>query len=548
MPSLLLIDDDAVQLDLRRRVLERAGHTVTAATTPETALETLARCAPACVLMDLRLPEAGDGLALLRELKRRLPETPVIVLTGMPQDLESAPEATLAGALLRKPVRSEVLFAAIRRLAVGLAWCLLAAAPGLGAQSREFAFQVSDARSEVVAELDLSAPGADWALAGAEAATARLETDGLPAQHVIVYGGPRPQRYPVFLGRLAPGAHTLRISREPKLSAAGARLEIHDARIREIKPDDPAWDMVAHAPVLYPRANTVGRFSDIPLLTYATRALDRGQRVLEYTVIFSNEDGGTSTRSLMARWGRPTDIEYVYRVWLDGRGAPARTLIQTREHKDVPYDGRREGFHPVLETVTDNNMVEPARAGSAIRFQLLPVEADLSRGSREMVMDQFPVTYAIAAKELMREEKLRPPGRAADERISDPRHYLTIELKLSLDKGAVQVFVERRGSPQWHGSATGRVEDFVFRSGWVRMAVELPPNTNPDEISALGVQCMVNRDPRKKGEPNTATCGVEAIGQVFFLGNDYRPRPSLRFSGAPATLEGGAIGVFRRQP
>lgn len=548
MPQLLLIDDDAVQLDLRRRVLERVGHSVTTATTPEAALEALGRCAPACILMDLRLPEADDGRALLRELKRRLPEAPVIVLTGMPQDLESAPEAALAGALLRKPVRSEALFAAIRRLAVGLAWCLLVAAPGMVAQPREFAFRVSDARSEVVAELDLSAPGADWALTGAEAATARIETGGLPAQHVIVSGGPRRQAYPVFLGRLPAGAHTLRVSREAKLSAAGARLEIHDARIREIKPGEPAWDIVAHAPVLYPRANTVGRFSDTPLLTYATRAMDGRQRVLEYTVIFSNEDGGTSTRSLMARWGRPTDIEYVYRVWLDGRGAPARTLIQTRGHKDVPYDGRREAFHPVLETVTDNNMVEPARGASAVRFQPMPFEVDLSHGSRELVMDQFPATYAIAAKELMREEKLRPPGRTADERISDPRHYLTVELKLAMDKGAVQVFVERRGSPHWYGSATGRVEDFVFRSGWVRMAVELPPNTNPDEIAALAVQCMVNRDPRKKGEPNTATCGVEAIGQVFFLGNDYRPRPSLRFSGAPAMLEGGTVGVFRRQP
>jgi hypothetical protein len=59
---------------------------------------------------------------------------------------------------------------------------------------------------------------------------------------------------------------------------------------------------------------------------------------------------------------------------------------------------------------------------------------------------------------------------------------------------------------------------------------------------------MVNRDPRKKGEPNASACLVEAFGQVFFLGNDYLPRPSLRFTGAPARLEGGMIGVFRRQP
>jgi CheY-like chemotaxis protein len=544
MPHLLLIDDDPLQMDLRRRVLERAGHAVSMAATPAEALEAAGRTPPDCILMDLRMPGASDGRALLRDLKRLVPESPVIVLTGMPQDLESTPEAALAGALLRKPVRSETLFAAIRRLVVALAFCTL----WLPAQTREFPFKVTDARSEIVADVDLSSPGGDWALEGAEASTARLEVSGLPPHHVIAFGGPRRQTYSVFLGRLPPGGHTLKVSREVKQSAAMARLEIYDARIREVKPGDTAWDIVAHAPVLYPRANTIGKFSDIPLLVYVTRAIDGGQRVLEYTVIFSNEDGGTSTRSLMARWGRPTDIEYVYRVWLDARGTPARTLIQTRNHKDVPYDGRREGFHPVLETVTDNNMVEPARGFSTVRYQPLPVEVDLSQGSREIVMDQFPLTYAIAAKELMREGKLRPPGRAEDESISDPRRYLTVELKLAMENGAVQVFAERRGSPHWFGSAAGRVEDFVFRSGWVRVAIELPPQANPDEITALAVQCMVNRDPRKKGEPNTARCGVEAIGQVFFLGNDYMPRPSLRFAGAPAALEGGAMAVFRRQP
>lgn len=547
MPHLLLIDDDALQLDVRRRLLERAGHSVTTAATAGEALEALAAHAPDCILMDLRLPDAADGRALLRAFKSTEPGIPVIVLTGMPQDLESAPERPLAQALLRKPVRSESLLSTIRRVAVGLVFLLFWLCPQLPGQAREFQFKVGDARSELVADLDLSSPGADWATPGAEAATVRLSIASLPAQHVVVYGGPRRHTYAVFLGRLPAGAHTLRITREPKHSAPNARLEIHDVRVREIRPSEPLWEIIAHAPVLYPRANTIGRFSDIPLLTYATRSQDGGQRVLEYTVIFSNEDGGTSTRSLMARWGRPTDIEYVYRVWLDARGAAARTLIQTRDHKDVPYDGRREAYHPVLETVTDNNMVEPARATAPLRYQPAPVEVDLAHGSRESVMDQHPLTYAVAAKELMREGKLRDPGHATDESISDPRHYLTVELKLNLKHGAVQVLVGRRGQNQWIGSATGRVEDFIFRSGWVRTAIELPPNTSPDEITGLAVQCMINRDPRKKGEPNSGSCAVEAIGQVFFLGNDYLPRSPLRFAEAHAVIEGGSLAVFRRQ-
>lgn len=547
MAHLLLIDDDPVQLDIRSRLLERSGHSIATAATPAEALATFAAQPPACVLMDLRLPAAADGRALLRDLKRLAPDIPVIVLTGMPQDLESAPERALASALLRKPVRSEALACVIGRLAVSALLTLLCAAPAF-AQIRDFSFAVKDARSELIADLDLSSPGADWSRPGAEAASARLTIAGLPPQHVIVYGGPRRHTYTVFLGRLPAGSHTLRISRDSKLSAANARMEIHDARVRELPPGDPAYEIVAHAPVLYPRPNTAGRFTDIPMLTSVTRSNERGQRRLEYTVIFSNEDGGTSTRSLMARWGRAADIEYVYRVWLDARGAITRTQIQTRGHKDVPYEGRREAFHPILETVTDNNMVEAARGQSLLRYQPAPVEVDLSHGSRELVMDQFPLTYAVAAKELIREGKLREPGLPGDESISDPRHYLTIELKLNMKHGAVQVFVGRRNTTQWAGSAAGRTDDFITRSGWVRTAVELPPNTAPDEITALAVQCMVNRDPRKKGEPNAGTCQVEAIGRVFFLGNDYMPRSPLRFSDAPVLIESGSIAVFRRQP
>ena len=38
-------------------------------------------------------------------------------------------------------------------------------------------------------------------------------------------------------------------------------------------------------------------------------------------MIWSNEDGGTNTPALMARWGRTTDIEWIYRVVLDRAGA-----------------------------------------------------------------------------------------------------------------------------------------------------------------------------------------------------------------------------------
>ena len=180
-------------------------------------------------------------------------------------------------------MRSETLLAVIRRLAVGLLIALLGlgGATGAEAQSKEFPFKVANARSELIAHLDLAAPGADWGLEGAEASTARVSVEGLPAHHVIVYGGPRRQTYSVFLGRLPAGSHTLRIERDARQSAQGARLEIYDARIREIAPADPDWALAAPAPIVQPRANTAGRFTDIPLLMYVTSSTEAGQRVLE---------------------------------------------------------------------------------------------------------------------------------------------------------------------------------------------------------------------------------------------------------------------------
>ena len=42
--------------------------------------------------------------------------------------------------------------------------------------------------------------------------------------------------------------------------------------------------------------------------------------------------------------------------------------------------------------VTDNNMIAAAK-DSPLRFRLAPVLVDLSKSSREEVMDRHPVTY-----------------------------------------------------------------------------------------------------------------------------------------------------------
>jgi two-component system cell cycle sensor histidine kinase/response regulator CckA len=91
---LLLVEDEAPLRRLAERVLARAGHAVLAAESAEAALDLLAEGpAPAALVSDVSMP-GMDGLALARELRRRWPGLPVVLLSGyaagtIGRDLES---------------------------------------------------------------------------------------------------------------------------------------------------------------------------------------------------------------------------------------------------------------------------------------------------------------------------------------------------------------------------------------------------------------------------------------------------------------------------
>ena len=97
-----------------------------------------------------------------------------------------------------------------------------------------------------------------------------------------------------------------------------------------------------------------------------------GEEGYFYTVIFTHEDGGTPTDRLMARWGRSTDIEYVYGIRRSGSGSAAVEEYQGSKHEILPFRGTREGRHPLLWVVTDNNMVSDTGPEDAVRFAPAP--------------------------------------------------------------------------------------------------------------------------------------------------------------------------------
>ena len=77
MARILVVEDDPDQLEMRRLILEQAGHQVVSAQTASEALQHLPGCQ--IVLMDLRLPTAEDGLRLIQAASG---SAKIIVLSG----------------------------------------------------------------------------------------------------------------------------------------------------------------------------------------------------------------------------------------------------------------------------------------------------------------------------------------------------------------------------------------------------------------------------------------------------------------------------------
>ena len=378
--------------------------------------------------------------------------------------------------------------------------------------------------AEVIADLEMSAPQSDWATEGREAPIASITVDKQPPQHIMLYAGPTKFHYKIFLGKLLGGAHTLTIT--------GANFETHTTTFREIPASDQYHAVLANAPVVFARKNTIGKFTDIPLTLYAERLTEDGHPLLQYTMIFSNEDGGTSTRALMARWGRTTDIEYLYKAFLNSDGTLAKATIQARDHKEIEFTGKRDGAHPLLIPVTDNNMVAGDET-SSIRYQITPVLVDLTNRSRESVMDDNPITYQVMAKELVREKKLRLFGTVDGEKISDPRNYLFVDYNATNTAGALAVRIKLKNENRAFSSHLGRTDYAIARSGWVRTTVELPPGTKPAQIAEIGFECLV---PVKE---HSGTCRLEAVEKAFFLDG-----PSVFNLRAPTEIPTGQTVTF----
>ena len=112
--SILVVDDDESVRAAVRNVLEGAGYNVVIAADAE---EAVVRFTPEqidLVLLDLNLP-VRSGWEAFEQLTTQHPTTPVIIITGMPDQYRTA-QAAGVGALIEKPIEVPPLLQTIEAL------------------------------------------------------------------------------------------------------------------------------------------------------------------------------------------------------------------------------------------------------------------------------------------------------------------------------------------------------------------------------------------------------------------------------------------------
>ncbi len=401
----------------------------------------------------------------------------------------------------------------------------------------------ASAAGEGVAVIHASCTPCDWGVEGREAAAARVLIDGKYSQHVLLARGAEDADYHISLGRIEAGEHRIRIEADPALSAKQAgEANVSRVDIVVITPAGDDYVAQSMAPVLYARPNTVGRFTDLPVFVwYEIVPVPRG-RQFRYSVIFTNEDGGTATDRLMATWGRTTDIEFVYGVTLDRAGKIVAEEFQGPRHEVPAFRGRHENAHPLLWVSTDNNMVSES-GPSEIRYAPAPQKFDLTDVSREVVMDTHPWTYTLAAKEMVREHKIVEDAKPGSGKIPDLTRYAYVEACTELQNAAVTFAVhatDGSGTAQWFDADRGMPEFRIVRSGCFRGAVPLPAGAGQPDAVRFRAYAL---PPPREGEPprkETPTVTLTRVNKVFSVGDNYQPRPStFTWTGSAPLAIGG---------
>jgi hypothetical protein len=406
-----------------------------------------------------------------------------------------------------------------------------------------------DEEMEVGLEINARSTAASWARKDAEAAAVLISVDGVYNQDVLLWAGDEMFPYRVALGRFPKGKHTVSVALNFARSAPQAgRAEVKSlqtlllANSRRSNSSAAVYEeqlALTHSPILYARANTIDHFTDLPLLMYYEILREAGDDlIVRYTVIFTNEDGGTQTAALMARWGRGTDIEWVYQFRVHNQKIVEETY-QGVEHETKFFKGSRAaGYHPLLAVASDNNNFSDL-ACSAVRFALLPIRARLETATRESVMDAYPQTYRVMTEELLREKRISSAPSDINT-IADPREYLYIEATSEQEGTALAFDVKIADQPRIFSSDMNEPRLRIDRSGYFRTAVRLPKGVSPAAIETITARCNASSK-----AASARRCEHLKVARALMLDQNYIPRTLPLQQQPESSLAPDEIKVFQ---
>jgi len=413
-----------------------------------------------------------------------------------------------------------------------------------GGPARVVSFTVPHA-GEALVRFTTAAPGVSWARAGDESAVVSLSVDGRYVTDLVVSSA-EPTPRSLALGAVRAGHHRLTMRFAADRSAAPAR-RVTLTRTAITTADDV---VSRHAPIVIGRTlpelgdvNQNAR-TDTPLIAWHEEqaANTPGHRILEYSVVWSNEDGGTDTPALMSRWGRTTDIEWIYRAEVNAAGdrVAGTGVYQAPDHQTLAFTGTYEGDHPILQTCTsNNNMCDAVTPDATMRFFLDTTQTRPVDRARELLMDRNPWTYPITAEEMLREGKIESPSDPDTVAVGDERTYLFLEIKkqtgAATGTGAapgVSVGIRLRSDPaKLYRSDHSVPTSSIARDDPAATTIELPEGTTSADIASI----EAIRQPMGTGD-NGAPATVTSINRAFFLGVDYLPQASFVTWTGSATL------------
>jgi two-component system response regulator AdeR len=116
-PLILVVDDDAEVRDLVDMLLVRAGYECAVAASGEEAVSLLEQRTPALIVLDLNMPGMdGWSVAALVRKHEKTARIPILVMTGLTQNVENAARRAGATAFCLKPIDAKRFVREVKRL------------------------------------------------------------------------------------------------------------------------------------------------------------------------------------------------------------------------------------------------------------------------------------------------------------------------------------------------------------------------------------------------------------------------------------------------